>query len=422
MKIKYYVMLIVILLVAGYFACSAYIYDESYTSVNMEDINDRFLQVKEAVGKAGNSAYVSEQTINHLEKTYKCEIVFCSNDRYETIVNNSIADQMILLDYIENDQLVGKVIFNGQNEQLKMLYSKIALRLLYIFIGAGIVLFSLFAWIYWEYIRPFRTLEVFATQISKGNLDFPLRIRKHNYFGAFTESFDIMREELKRARLGEFEANKSKKELVASLSHDIKTPVATIKAICEILLLKAKDNLVLDKVMIINQKAEVIDTLISNMFHATLEELKLLKITPSEVESTCIPDFFKEINYDGRINYINEMPECLIIADKLRINQVIDNVINNSYKYAGTEIDVSYMDVGGNIVVTIRDFGPGVPDDELPLLTGKFFRGSNSGGQDGSGLGLYLSKQFMDGMMGSFACENTEGGKGLRIMLTLKKA
>ena len=63
-----------------------------------------------------------------------------------------------------------------------------------------------------------------------GNLDFPLSIGKDNYFGTFTESFDIMREELKKAREGQARAEHAKHEMMAELSHDIRTPLATINA------------------------------------------------------------------------------------------------------------------------------------------------------------------------------------------------
>ena len=83
-------------------------------------------------------------------------------------------------------------------------------------------------------IRPFRQLKDFAGRIAEGNLDIPLKMDRFNLFGAFTESFDIMRAELKRARRAEAQANAAKKELVAELSHDIKTPIASIQAAAEV--------------------------------------------------------------------------------------------------------------------------------------------------------------------------------------------
>ena len=104
-------------------------------------------------------------------------------------------------------------------------------------------------------MRPFRELKSFAEHVSKGNLDVPLRMQKHNYFGAFTESFDRMREELKKSSERENQANRAKKELVAELSHDIKTPVATIQATCEVMEMKYRDEDIREKVSVIRAKA-----------------------------------------------------------------------------------------------------------------------------------------------------------------------
>lgn len=419
MKMRYCVIGVVLLLLAGFWGGVSYLRDESYTKLNMEEINDHYANALTALKVDG--ADTAEPQLEEIERDYSCEIIMRDDEQYATVVNNAIADQKIVMDYMEADELAGKIIFAGQEENLQRLYKAIGKHLLYLFLAIGAVLMALFGWIYWEYIRPFRTLETFAAQISKGNLDFPLKMQRHNYFGAFTESFDIMREELKKARQGEYEANQSKKELVASLSHDIKTPVSTIKAICEILELKTKDELVLEKVLIINQKADVINSLISNMFHATLEELQLLKMNPVETLSTEIPKMLEDINYEGKIQFTNSIPECMVMADPLRLTQVIDNVVNNSYKYAGTDIEVSFMDMGDSIALTIRDFGKGVPSEELPLLTEKFYRGSNVSGKDGSGLGLYLSNQFMEGMKGEFRCENVDTPSGFLVTLTLMR-
>lgn len=412
MKIRYLLIGLIIILCGGYYATVTYLFDNEYTSVNMEDINDRFESAK---------SELIDENVDAIEEKYNCEIALIKDEDYQTTVYNAILNQKILLDYMVNDKLCGKFIFDGQGQKLDSLYQMMAKRLIVVFIVIGLFGILLFVWIYMEYIKPFRRLEQFATQICKGNLDFPLYIQKHNYFGAFTESFDIMREELKQARAGEYAANQSKKELVASLSHDIKTPVSTIKAICEILLLKVKEQATLDKVLVINQKADVIDTLISNMFHATMEELSMLKIIPNEELSTIIPKMFEDINHEGKIHFTNTTPECLVIMDALRLNQVIDNVINNSYKYANTDIEVGFVDLGDSIAITIRDYGKGINKDELPLITEKFYRGKNVGGKDGSGLGLYLSKQFMEGMKGEFSCENVDTPSGFLVILTLKR-
>ena len=93
----------------------------------------------------------------------------------------------------------------------------------------------------------------------------------------------------------------------------------------------------------------------------------------------------------------------------LRLRQVIDNVVNNSYKYSGTQIEVIPVLEDEALKIRIRDFGPGVKESELAFVCSKFYRGSNGESVNGSGLGLYLAKQFMDGMGGSLEVFNENG-------------
>ncbi|MBR4818598.1 MAG: ATP-binding protein, partial [Clostridiales bacterium] len=111
---------------------------------------------------------------------------------------------------------------------------------------------------------------------------------------------------------------------------------------------------------------------------------------------------------------------CLIYADRLRLEQVIDNIAGNSFKYAGTPLEIEFHSDVDNLHVIFMDRGPGVPEEEIPLLTSKFYRGSLASGKDGSGLGLYLAAIFMERMGGGLEVRNREGG-GFVVEIVLKK-
>ena len=186
--------------------------------------------------------------------------------------------------------------------------------------------------LYLSVIRPFHKLEKFAGAVAKGNLDLPLPMDRGHFFGSFTESFDLMREELKLAREREYQANQSKKELVAELSHDIKTPVATIKANCELGLATTKEASSTEKFRVIETKASTIEKLVDNLFHATLDELQVLKVEPVETTSSAILKMLEEMKYYGNIRTEGQLPACLVWMDELRFSQVLDNIVYNSYK------------------------------------------------------------------------------------------
>lgn len=324
-------------------------------------------------------------------------------------------------DVIRNIEVDGKVsgyliVHNPKAELEKQTNMKIAL-----FVMSLILLTVVVSVLYYVYLKrrvldPFKKLKGFAVKVAGGNLDTPLEMDKGNVFGSFTESFDIMREELKASREREEKAVKSRKELVAQLSHDIKTPVSSIKAMTDVMSLTASEE---DKVTInaINAKADQIDSLISNLFHATLEELEQLEVKPEDINSTDIVQMIKDADYLNKIEKL-DIKDAVVFADRLRLNQVLNNIIFNSYKYADTMINVTsrFENAGSKyLFIEIADKGPGVPEEELEMITQKFKRGSNAVNKDGSGLGLYISDYLMNKMEGSLTVRNTGDGFAVEI-------
>ena len=259
-------------------------------------------------------------------------------------------------------------MWNEEEHYYKQMKEQLTRQTMYFWVAVLFAGYLLMAYLYIKLIRPFHNLQRFSNQVAKGNLDFPLPVKKHNYFGAFTESFDLMREELKRAKESEYKANQSKKELMAELSHDIKTPIATISATCEVILLKEKNPDTLKKVALIDEKAKMIHELVDNLFHATLEELAVLKVEPVEESSLLIMDMFSQMEYYGEMLVAGSVPECLVYMDKLRLKQVIDNCLNNAWKYENTPVHISFIEQSDGIRIKIRDEGEGVKEDELPLI------------------------------------------------------
>jgi len=337
--------------------------------------------------------------------------------------NDAVRNRDTLVDVIVGGETVGKVVFHNdtarvmeQNRQ----HNNFTLAIICMFLIFALAGYTFY--LHFTLLRPFEKMQGFARRIAAGNLDIPLEMDRNNLFGAFTESFDLMREELHKARENEREADRCKKELVASLSHDIKTPVASIKSATELMLFTINNEEYREQLEEINAKAEQINSLITDMFHATLEELKKLSVSVAEIGSDVIPNLIRYADYEKRVRPF-EIPGCLISADSLRLQQVFDNIISNSYKYAGTDIEVRAFIEEQYLIMDITDHGPGVPDDELPFLTQKFYRGKeaskNTSIKSGYGLGLYICKYLMEQMSGGIICENCQDGFTVRLMLRL---
>ena len=169
----------------------------------------------------------------------------------------------------------------------------------------------------------------------------------------------------------------------------------------------------------IMRKAGQINTLVTNLFTATLEELEQLAVAPVDMEGAELEVILRDADYLGRAS-IPHIPACLLYADRLRLQQVFDNIFINSYKYAGTQVNVAVRREGGYLAVEIEDYGGGVSGEELPLLKEKFRRGSNASETEGAGLGLYISDYFMKEMGGKILVEN--GGRGLRVTVLILRS
>ena len=173
----------------------------------------------------------------------------------------------------------------------------------------------------------------------------------------------------------------------------------------------------------INAKADQIDSLVSNLFHATLEELEHLEVNVEEVTSKEIEGSIADADYLKKVNEV-KVVDAVVRADRLRLNQIIGNVFANSYKYANTEITVgshTEKSVDGKdfLVLEIGDKGGGVPEEEIETIFGKFKRGSNTDGKDGAGLGLYISRYLMEKMGGEITAVNKNGGLTVVLRLLL---
>ena len=248
-----------------------------------------------------NEEYRAGTAVGDLEEKYRCRIIL-SRELVDSEMTQYYAGGALVLDFAPEGEILGKVVWNDRQEAWQEQADQLRRTLLMIWglvLAAG-WLFILVAWI--TVAKPIREFEGFAGEVAKGNLEVQLPRRRLNLFGNFTESFDLMREELRDSREREVRANKAMREMAAGLSHDIKTPVSTIRAACEVLEAKYPEQEDLQqKVSVISAKTNTINELVNNLFHTTLEELEELPVTTSEVSAARIEGFFADMNQQGEV-------------------------------------------------------------------------------------------------------------------------
>ena len=278
-------------------------------------------------------------------------------------------------------------------------------------------------YLYVSVIKPMGQLSEFADKVGGGDLDTPIPQTRGGMFGKFTWALDSMRNEIKKARACEQEAIENNKTVIATLSHDIKTPISTISAYAEALDMGM--DIDSDKhgkyVNTILKKCDEVRSLTEDMLTHALTELGHLKMNPEVFElGSFAEELIADLNADrGDVAFTKPVYSLEINADKKRIAQVIENIIANARKYAKTAVDVKLVRDGKEAVMTFADKGGGIPDEDMPFVLGKFYRGSNSSEEQGAGLGLFIVNYIVEQSGGKVLLANKDGGLEVTVRLPI---
>ncbi|HBZ03247.1 MAG TPA: sensor histidine kinase [Lachnospiraceae bacterium] len=285
-------------------------------------------------------------------------------------------------------------------------------------------------------LKPFADMKNYASEIAKGNLEVGVKAERGNYFGDFTWAFDNMRKEIIKARSQEKIAIENNKTIIATLSHDIKTPMASIRAYAEAF--EANMDSTPEKkqkyLTVLIQKCDEVTKLTNDLFLHSISEMNRLDVKKEEIELSGF------LNNEVRGLFVDESAvditipdkEIIINADSKRLLQIFENLKNNAEKYARTKVDIYLENTSdeaadkergtsdtGLIRIHFRDYGPGIPEEEIPFITGKFYRGRNAGNESGTGLGLYIVSELVQKMNGKLILLNKN--PGLDAVLEIKK-
>jgi signal transduction histidine kinase len=306
--------------------------------------------------------------------------------------------------------------------------------------GFFVVLLIVFNRRYMKYrvIRPVEEMIESSKAIIDGDYNVPVvkagsSNLMSNDIDRLSYNFELMRDELKEKRRREEELKRSQKELISCISHDLKTPISTIKAYSEGLRDgMAKDSSKVEKYAeIILSKTEVLTKMINDLLEHYNAELNQLSIVKKE---QYFNDFIEKLSKElkgvvfyNHMEYFfeNTAPNLLVNFDENRITQVIANLIDNSIKYGKREVgkigmQVSYVEEKEQIIIKVWDNGPGIGASDIPFVFDKFYRGEKSRNMSipGSGLGLSICKYIIEAHNGEIQCESRKN-QGTNFIISL---
>jgi signal transduction histidine kinase len=279
-------------------------------------------------------------------------------------------------------------------------------------------------------IEPLDLLSYGAGQIEEGNLDFEMNYQGEDEFAKVCADFDKMRIRLKESVQMQLKYEENRKELVVGISHDLRTPLTTIKGYVKGL----KDGVANTPEKceryhdIIYNKACDMDMLVDKLF--LFSKLDTGKF-PFHFEKVYCNEFLKsffisaleEFERKGlNLLYENNCSDNIIInIDLEEMNRVLMNILENSAKYKTNDygnVKVTVNKHGDNIILKIKDDGPGVLEENLSRLFVSFYRedAARTNPSEGSGLGLSIAEHIVKAHDGAITAENMDG---LVITITL---
>lgn len=298
----------------------------------------------------------------------------------------------------------------------------------------GVLIFTngILSWIVaGSIIRPLNLLKESAFRIKDEDLDSPVIYAGDDEFQDVCRAFEEMRVRLKNSLHDQIKVEENRKELLASISHDLKTPITTIKGYIEGLRDGIADSpeKVAKYISTVHSKAMLMNELIDRLFLFSKLDLNRVQFN---FQSINLGPFLSDLCAEMKFNYpelditLKVASGVSVVADRMHLHRVVSNLIDNAVKYrAGdypvVEITVKYSD--GFVVVRVKDNGRGIASGDLSRIFDRFFRSdpARSSEVEGSGLGLAISRQIITAHGGLIQAES-KAGEGTVITFTLRAA
>ncbi|MBQ9643182.1 MAG: HAMP domain-containing histidine kinase [Lachnospiraceae bacterium] len=298
----------------------------------------------------------------------------------------------------------------------------------------GITALFLTRWLWSSILHPIQELDVAMNAIRDGNLDYRLSTEEEGEIAELYRNYEDMRLRLKESAEEKLEKERQSRELISNITHDLKTPMTTIKGYAEGLLDGVANTPEKQEKYLrtIYNKANDMDKLINELtLYSQIDSERIPynfhRINVAEYFGDCIEEIGMDLESRGiQLNYSNLVsPDTVIIADPEQLKRVINNIVSNSVKYMDKpkgRIDIRILDEQDSIRVEIEDNGKGIAARDLPNIFDRFYRtdSSRSSATGGSGIGLSIVRKIVEDH-GGYIWATSHEGEGTCIHFVFRK-
>lgn len=405
----------------------------------LEDV--RFHQyLQDQISKIrGEYILIKDEQIIHASKSFsKIDVAKCLEagktiTRREPVIieEKSYAVHVIDLKFSESSQ--GSVILLEPVDQFTKSYTSL---LLIVIVSFGLSFAFTNVIISYQFsrsiIKPLLSLQSAATEITRGNLDYPIVEEGDQEIQALCRDLERMRIKLKESVYTQLKYEDNRKILISSISHDLKTPVTSIKGYVEGIMdgIASHPDKMERYLKTIAAKAHQVDQMIDDLLLYAKLDLNQMpfnfeKLDIEQYLLLCLHESEPELEQGQiKISLHNALSlKNYVLIDRERMKRVIMNILDNSRKYMYKdhgEINIFLRETSTSVIIELRDNGSGISEGELPQIFDRFYR-SDTSRNKGSGLGLAIAKQIVEGHNGRVWAVS-HGTEGTSIMISLSKA
>ena len=281
-------------------------------------------------------------------------------------------------------------------------------------VGVAIIALVYFSNLYFirSILDPVADVTDTAKRIAAGSYGVQMDKKYDDEIGDLTDAINDMSMKIDRAE-------KTQSEFISSVSHELRTPLTAINGWAETLYngeVRSSDDVRKGMGIIVSEARRLTNMVEELLEFSRIEDGRFtLSVEPTDIKAELedavytYKEFFRrkglELNFD---ECEEEFPP--IDGDPQRLRQVFCNLLDNSDKHGGSgkKVDVSIKREGERIAIRIRDYGPGIPEEELPHVKYKFYKGSSN--TRGSGIGLAVCDEIITRHNGELIMGNAEGG------------
>lgn len=289
--------------------------------------------------------------------------------------------------------------------------------------------------VYMQFVKPLVKLKGAVEEIGEGNLDVEIKIYpdRKDEIGELYRSFDDMRHRLSEMVELKIHYEAENRELISNISHDLKTPITTIKGYVEGIIDGVADTPEKQEryLKMIYNKANELDVLLNELSLYTNISNNAI---PYEFHKVSVKDYFHDCMEEIQATLISNNMELVyknychdhvrVVIDPDQLKRVINNIITNAIKYSDKEqgrVEIYIHETENEIKISISDNGQGIDEVSLPHIFDRTFREDSArSSSGGSGLGLAICKKIVEEHGGAIWARSQKG-HGTTISFTLKK-